>query len=189
MAKFDHFGFLAPVYDRILRRKGPEKLVDLLDLPIAGALLDAGGGTGRVAQSLNGYAKPIVIADVSHGMLQQAKNKDGLSAVCSQSEELPFADHSFERVIMVDAFHHVINHSHTTRELWRVLQPGGLLVIEEPDIRIFSVKIIALFEKLVLMRSHFVSPKQIQAMFSHSKARTRLEREGMNAWVIIEKLY
>ena len=61
---------------------------------------------------------------------------------------------------MVDALHHVINHGQTAREMYRVLKPGGRIVIEEPDIRSFYVKLIAVAEKLLLMRSHFLSPQR-----------------------------
>jgi hypothetical protein len=63
-------------------------------------------------------------------------------------------------------------------------------VIEEPDIRTCAVKLVALGEKLALMRSHFLSPIQIASLFQAKKspsARSRIEVEGWNAWVVIEK--
>ena len=68
-----------------------------------------------------------------------------------------FKDKSFDRVIMVDALHHVKDYRITIHELWRVLMPGGRIVIEEPDIQTFPVKLMALVEKIALMRSHFIS--------------------------------
>jgi len=91
-----------------------------------------------VAQFMNGKAHPIVVADLSYEMLIIASQKDGLSPVCSHTETLPFPDETFARVIMVDALHHVCNQRHTVDELWRVLQPGGCIVIEEPDVRTFT---------------------------------------------------
>ncbi len=184
---FDHFGFLAPVYDRLIHSKDPASMVRRAKLPVEGMLLDAGGGTGRIAHSLNGYASMIVVADLSHAMLQQAAAKNGLQTVCSHSERLPFPNGAFERIIMVDALHHVCDYLETAKELWRLLKPGGRLVIEEPDIRTLTVKAVALAEKLALMRSHFVSPPRIQALFNYPNAQTRIEREGYNAWVIVDK--
>ena len=43
-----HFNFLAPFYDRVLPFARLEQTLKVLDLPHAGILLDAGGGTGRV---------------------------------------------------------------------------------------------------------------------------------------------
>lgn len=183
----DHFDLLAPFYDRFFRVRHAQRLVEILALPTRGSLLDAGGGTGRIAHALKPYAKQVVVADISRGMCTQAAAKEHIQAVCAPSECLPFADQTFERIIMVDALHHVYHASSTALELWRVLKPGGRLVIEEPDIRTFSVKIVALLEKLALMRSHFYSPPKIEAFFSNTQAQTSVEREAYTAWVIVEK--
>jgi demethylmenaquinone methyltransferase/2-methoxy-6-polyprenyl-1,4-benzoquinol methylase len=87
---------------------------------------------------------------------------------------------------MVDALHHVVHQGETVRELFRVIKPGGRLVIEEPDLRTFAVKLIAVAEKLALMRSHFLSPPQIAALLP-SDAKVKVESEKNTAWVIAEK--
>ena len=188
MPIFDHFDFLAPLYETFIPPKDPQEMWALADLPVSGALLDASGGTGRVAQFMSGKANPIVVADLSHKMLSEARQKDGLRPVCSRTEKLPFPDESFERIIMVDTLHHVCDQRETVDELWRTLQPGGRLVIEEPDLRLFGVKLLALAEKLALMRSHFLSPPRIAELFHYPDARVRIETGKFNAWVIAEKV-
>jgi len=187
MPLISHFDFLAPLYDTVIPPKDPQEIYSLVGLPVSGALLDAGGGTGRVAQFLVGKADPIVVADLSCRMLSKARRKAGLHAVCSQTERLPFPDGSFARIIMVDAFHHVCNQRQTAEELWRVLQPGGRLVIEEPDVRAFAVKLIAAGEKLALMRSHFLAPPRIADLFHFPNARVRVETAKSISWIIVEK--
>ena len=183
---FDHFGLLAPFYDRLIRFGEADALIKRLGLPVRGWLLDAGGGTGRVAAALDGMADQIVVADISLGMLRQARGK-GLTAVSVPAERLPFPNGTFERVIMVDALHHVADQAGTARELWRVLAPGGRLVIVEPDIRQLPVKGIALFEKLAMMRSHFLPPREIGRLFEEHGAQVRIEMDSASAWVLIEK--
>jgi len=182
-----HFDLIAPIYDHFIGARDPIKLTALANLPTDGILLDVGGGTGRIAFSMKEMASCLVVVDLSLNMLRQAIKKDGLRAVCSPSEKLPFPNESFERVIMVDALHHVYDHQLTARELWRVIKPNGCVVIEEPDIRTFSVKLVALAEKITLMRSHFISPLKIETLFSFPNAKTRLEYDGYTSWVIIEK--
>jgi ubiquinone/menaquinone biosynthesis C-methylase UbiE len=188
MPIFEHFDFLAPIYEKFIPPKDPQELWAYLDLPTAGALLDAGGGTGRMAQFMSGKANPIVVADLSHKMLSEARQKDGLRPVCSHTEKLPFPDEAFSRILMVDALHHVIDQRGTLDELWRTLQPGGRLVIEEPDLRLFGVKLLALAEKLALMRSHFLSPPRIAELLNYPNARVHIETGSFNAWVIAEKI-
>ncbi|MBN1146361.1 MAG: class I SAM-dependent methyltransferase [Anaerolineales bacterium] len=187
MPIFDHFDFLAPLYETFIRPKDPQEIWALAALPVSGALLDAGGGTGRVAQFMSGKANPVVVADLSCKMLVEARQKVGLHPVCSHTEKLPFPDEAFARIIMVDALHHVCNQRETMDELWRTLQPGGRLVIEEPDVRTFAVKMIALAEKLALMRSHFLSPLRIAELFNYPNARVHIETGKSNAWIIADK--
>jgi len=180
-----HFNLLAPFYDRVLPFARLDQMLRVLDLPHTGSLLDAGGGTGRVAEALRPHVGWIVVADVSHGMLAQARQKD-LPATSTETEHLPFPDDMFDRVLMVDALHHVVNQAETICELFRVLKVGGRLVIEEPDLRTFAVKFIAVAEKLALMRSHFMAPPQIARLFP-SEIKVRIESAENTAWIIAEK--
>jgi ubiquinone/menaquinone biosynthesis C-methylase UbiE len=184
----DHFGFLAASYERLITTTAPEKLLELLSLPENCMLLDAGGGTGRVSQFLQEKSNLTVVADPSIRMLRQAIKKDGLRPVCSQAEQIPFSSEKFDRVIMVDALHHVADRARVAAEFWRVIKPGGRIVIEEPDIRSFGVKLIAVGEKILLMRSRFLSPAQIAALFPAADARVRIVTEESTAWIIIEKI-
>ncbi len=181
----DDFGWIAPIYQRTGKYSSLDFLTELMELPVRGRLLDAGGGTGRVSQSLVGKAGQVVVADLSLGMLRVAFRQASLQAVQAQSERLPFPEASFERILMVDAFHHVVDQSETAHELYRVLKAGGLLVIEEPDIHTLGVRLIALGERLLLMRSHFREASRIASLFPSAKAGIR-KRNG-NVWVIIKK--
>jgi len=183
MPAFDHFAAIAPLYARVAYSK-TSIMRELAVLPVNGRLLDVGGGTGRVSSAIRDLVDEVVIADVSFGMLDKA-DRSSLKPVCGGSESLPFADDSFERVIMVDALHHVIHHADSASEMFRVLKPGGLIVIEEPDIRTFGVKLIALAEKLLLMRSHFLAPNEIVKLFPEVEKSIRAE-DG-TAWVVIKK--
>lgn len=187
MPILDHFGLIAPYYDRVISLKQADQLKRLLGIPGPQRLLDAGGGTGRVAQALQPDIPLVVIADLSRGMLRQAQGKDGLQVVNSHTEALPFPDASFERIVMVDALHHVCDQPATAAEMWRVLAPGGRIVIEEPDIRTTAVKLIALAEKLLLMRSHFLAPGRIASLFDLHGASHELIKDGYNVWVVIDK--
>ena len=190
MPLLDHFGFLAPFYDRLIKPKDPQELWDLAQLPTEGLLLDAGGGTGRIAQFMLPKAASVILADLSLEMLAEARHKGDFLRVCTHTEGFPFPDESFTRILMVDALHHVCDQSQTAQELWRVLAPGGILVIEEPDLRTITVKLVALAEKLALMRSHFLSPTEIAALFDLPQAEVAIQTEpdGFNAWVVIHKM-
>lgn len=187
MSGFDHFNLIGPLYDRIFGRAEDQKIVEIAEMREGQTLLDVGGGTGRVTRLFKKISKNVIIADAAKKMLQEAQKKE-LQTVNSQSEHLPFAQHTFDRVIMVDALHHVADQQKTLNELWRVTGPGGMIIVEEPDINHFLVKLVALGEKLLLMRSHFLSPQAIAGMSQFTDAAlVDIVRKSGIAWIIITK--
>jgi ubiquinone/menaquinone biosynthesis C-methylase UbiE len=183
---FDHFNLIAGLYNRTAKFSIPARLFDLFALPSEGLLLDAGGGTGRVAEVLRRMVKEVVVADISRGMLRFAVDK-GLATACASAEHLPFASGTFDRIIMVEALHHVFDQRQTITELWRVLAPGGRIVIIEPDIHKFAVKLIAIGEKMLLMRSHFLPAEEIASLFANNNTHVRVISDEFNVWVGAEK--
>lgn len=187
MAKFDHFDLISPLYDFIFGRRVDDEIVNFAEIAEDQILLDVGGGTGRVSVLFKKKVKNVIIADSSVNMLKEAQEK-GLTTVNSNSERLPFANDAIHRIIMVDAFHHVKNQHETLHEMWRVLKKDGFIIIEEPDIKNFYVKLIAVGEKLLLMRSHFVSPSRIAEMGDFGgRASIDIRRSKGIAWIIIKK--
>ena len=188
MKHLDHFDVIAPMYDRLIRTPQKENLIELGKLPTNGFLLDVGGGTGRVSGALEKYASKVIVTDLSFKMLLRARVNKGLIAVCAKAEKMPFPDHSFDRIIMVDALHHVYSQKNSAFELWRLIKPNGRIIIEEPNIEKLSVKIVALLEKLAFMRSHFLPPAEIAQLFKSPKAQIEIVKEGYNSWVLIDKI-
>jgi len=184
---FDHFNLIAGLYDRVGQFRVSEPLLGLLALTPNSLLLDAGGGTGRVAAALRRMVREVFVADLSHGMLRRAAGK-GLSTVCTPVESLPFPSGSLDRIIMMDALHHVLDQRQTASELWRVLAPGGRIVIIEPDIRKFIVKLLAIGEKALLMRSHFLAAGDIGSLFTDPNGKINVNYNDFNVFFVVEKV-
>jgi ubiquinone/menaquinone biosynthesis C-methylase UbiE len=187
MPGFDHFDLLAPIYDRVIRPPADSPLRELLDLPSRGRLLDAAGGTGRATSRWQDWEGTILVLDRSLPMLRQAAAKGASRVVAAEAEALPLRPAAFDRIVIVDSIHHLANPAVALRELWRCLAPGGRLVVEEPDIARWAVKVIHLLELASGMRSDFRPPRWIAAALSDLGASTEVIRQGMGAWILASK--
>ena len=129
-----HFNSLAARYDELR----PDPSYELIEaLAREGALqgrriLDLGCGTGRVAAALaERYGATVTGVDPSPEMLEVARSRAPEGVVALErgtAEDIPFADASFERAIM-QLVVHLVDRPRTFAELYRVLVPGGRLVI------------------------------------------------------------
>ncbi len=183
------FERIAPFYDAVIRFLDLGPLRDYLGLPTGGRLLDLGGGTGRVAFALREMAGSTVVADAAWGMLRVARRRPQVLSVQALAERLPFADATFDRILIVDALHHFIDAQAAIQESARVLRPGGQLVIEEPDIRRWPVKGIALMERLIGLRSRFLSRERIRELMEAAglQAQEYPDPRSFRFWIVGHK--
>jgi len=184
MFKLRHFDWLAPIYEKVISGEATDKLIETLDLKSDQWILDAGGGTGRIAASLRGERRKIIVADISYKMLWQAHQKNELLCTVCDAKKLPFEHHFFDRIVIVDAFHHIPDQPQAMNEMWRVLKPGGILTIEEPDISHTSVKMIALMERVLLMGSKFLKIEEMVRMIEfHQPQKVMVYNENHSYWI------
>ncbi len=96
--------------------------------------LEIGAGTGYFGLNLLqlGLFESLISTDISPGMLEQLQATAehlGIEAdtVCTDAEELPFADESFDLVFGHAVLHHIPNLPRALAEFKRVLRPGGAI--------------------------------------------------------------
>lgn len=92
-------------------------------------LLDAGVGLGGLLAGFPGNRRYGV--DISLDYLEITA-KSGIDVCMSLLEELPYKDNSFDFVLSTDVLEHVLDFYHATREIVRVLKPGGLFLARVP---------------------------------------------------------
>ena len=97
-------------------------------------LLDVATGTGLVASggaAIVGERGRVIGVDPSRGMLREARKALVGPFVQGTAEALPFRDESFDMLSMGFALRHVADLDVAFREYWRVLRPGGRLLLLE----------------------------------------------------------
>ncbi|MEO8969743.1 MAG: class I SAM-dependent methyltransferase [Solirubrobacteraceae bacterium] len=95
----------------------------------AAAVLDVGCGTGWLARHFTRYTG----IDGSPDAVGAAASAGRDVIQGDVSGRLPFADSSFDGVIIKDLLEHVADPAGTVREALRVLRPGGLVFASSPD--------------------------------------------------------
>ena len=106
-----------------LRRAGLREGMHVLDVAV---------GTGEVARgamSIVGPSGRVLGVDPSIGMLRQARRKLGTPIVQGVAEQIPFRDTTFDFLSMGYALRHVADLRQPLAEYFRVLKPGGTLLI------------------------------------------------------------
>lgn len=93
---------------------------------------DIGGGYGRLANEYLKRAHKVIIFDYSKTELKQAKEMygDKIETKSGDIYKLPFKDNELDGLMMVRVTHHLKHMDKAMAELYRVLKPGGVAVIE-----------------------------------------------------------
>ena len=97
-----------------------------------GKFADIGGGYGRLANEYLRRAHKVYIFDYSKSELKQAKEiyGDKIETKAGDIYDLPFKENELDGLMMVRVTHHLKKMDKAMAELYRVLKPGGVAVIE-----------------------------------------------------------
>lgn len=96
--------------------------------------LDAGTGTGNLAQLFTNYSVTMCAFDQSIEMLKQCKRKNPqIETKLGNFFAIPYLDHSFDFAVSSYALHHLTDEQKCLAlvEFQRVLKPGGRLAIAD----------------------------------------------------------
>ncbi len=98
---------------------------------IAGDVLEIGTGSGYGIEVVAPAARRFVTIDkhAPEGVALPAN----VEFRCATVPPLPFEDASFDCVITFQVIEHIVHDEEFVREIWRVLRPGGRLVISTPN--------------------------------------------------------
>jgi len=119
--------------------KWRKKVVKIVGQNNPKQILDIATGTGDLAIMMAAL-KPdrIVGLDISEGMLEVGKQKiikdnlsDKIEMIVGDSEEMPFADNTFDAITVSFGVRNFANLNKGIKEISRVLKPTGVLVILE----------------------------------------------------------
>lgn len=126
---YDRTNDLLSFFQSRLWRKALQKAVS----PKAGMrILDVAAGTGTSSMALLVPGAEVIASDFSKGMLEEGKKRyPDLKFVFADAMALPFKDSEFDVVTISFGLRNVEKHKSALAEFFRVLKPGGRLVVCE----------------------------------------------------------
>lgn len=105
-------------------------------LPASGHVLDVGCGGGHLAAALERPGRAVVAVDVSPAYARAAQRRyERLRVVIGDALALPFRDATFAAVCSHEHVEHLADPRRGLAEQWRVLAPGGRLLLVAPNLR------------------------------------------------------
>ena len=126
-ADYDYRAFDSPIWlQRYWQRTRHRIILDCLDS--RKDVLDIGCGSSRIIVDL----RDAVGLDILQNKLRWLKPRHRL-LVRASCNGLPFPGGSFSTVINSEVIEHVPDSPEIWAEMWRVLRPGGILIVGTPD--------------------------------------------------------
>ena len=97
-------------------------------------ILDAGCGTGGLIRRLEGrFPKwQWTGVDLEPPACALARERCGTRIIEASVENIPLNEATFDAVVMADVLYHLDDDAAALQEAFRVLRPGGLLVVNVP---------------------------------------------------------
>jgi len=130
-------------------------------------ILDVGGGDGLIGEHLWKMQNNIVTIDLPT-VSAQSHQREFLSAVTGDAEELPFKPSSFDVVLASEIVEHLWNPNNFLDDAYKILKTEGHLIISTPDgvdgLRYDSHKnyyTVEILEKLLAQKFSLVKVKRL----------------------------
>jgi ubiquinone/menaquinone biosynthesis C-methylase UbiE len=110
-----------------------EEIVERASPNLGEVCADLGAGTGYISIPLSNHVKLVIALDSQREMLEALRSsvepghKGSIWPVIGELPELPFADHSIDRIFVVNVLHEFEDRARLVQEIARVLKEGGRL--------------------------------------------------------------
>ncbi len=146
-------------------------------------VVDVAGGTGRASDGLARAGFDPVVVDRAAGMLRRARDA-GHGTVRGDAQALPLRDDVVDAAVIVDALHHIPDPESGLAETYRVLRPGGVVVVQEFDPQSYRGRGLVAAESLVGFDSTFWGPEALCDRLAAAGFEPRIVTEGFEYVVL-----
>ena len=122
--------------------------------PQKGKLVEVGSGLGYLLNFFKEDGWDTVGLEPNAGMCKYAEVELGLTVISKILEKAGFEDNSADTVLMMHVIEHVPEPATTLKEIYRILKPGGILVLETPRYDTLAFKLLGKRERSLSCDGH-----------------------------------
>ena len=146
-------------------------------------VLDCGAGTGELSLAASDNADSVLCTDLSKNMLKQAQRKaralgaDNIEFAARNIFNLQDPDDAYDVVIAGNVLHLLTNPQGAVKEMYRVLKPGGKLLLPTFTNKNSARLLIRIYKKLGFDPAANYSPSEYKKMLEDcglGRVRTKL---------------
>ena len=152
-------------------------------IPAGAKVLDCGAGTGELSLAASDNADSVLCTDLSKNMLKQAQRKaralgaDNIEFAARNIFDLQDPDDTYDVGIAGNVLHLLTNPQGAVKEMYRVLKPGGKLLLPTFTNKNSARLLIGIYKKLGFDPVANYSPSEYKKMLEDcglGRVRTKL---------------
>ena len=146
------------------------KQYTLACVPTDGALsiLDVGCGAGRNSKAMAAHGHTMTGVDLSEHAIARYRDAGYDGRVMDLQQRFELEDETFDLAFCSEVIEHVTDPSHLAAEMFRVVRPGGRLVLSTPNSAFWLYRLFGLFGRTVSDIQH---PQHLQFFSQRSLLR------------------
>jgi 2-polyprenyl-3-methyl-5-hydroxy-6-metoxy-1,4-benzoquinol methylase len=145
-----------------------------------GRLLDVAAGSGLAAEVLAAQGWEVAALDLSEELLDQIRARGIEDARLHDlaSGPLPYRDGSFRAVFAGEIIEHLVDTDSFLADIYRVLAPGGMVVITTPNLASLENRVRLLFGRYPMWLEYDLSDQGHVRAYTVPTLKKHLRRRG-----------
>ncbi|EDX75180.1 Methyltransferase domain family [Coleofasciculus chthonoplastes PCC 7420] len=158
--------------------------------PQKGKLLEIGSSFGYLLNFFKKDEWHVMGVEPNLGACKYAESNFGIKAIPSILEKAEISDKSVDVVLMMHVIEHLPNPSMTFKEVYRLLKPGGIFVVETPRYDTLVFKLLGKRERSLSCNGHiyFFTSQTLEKMATQT-GFTMLKLDYVGRSLTLDRLF